>query len=78
MQTLGDELLSRPSFADDKDRSRHGGSAAGTLHRIKEGPGLADELVFALHYRILANFPINWQYLHKLDPQPATDNIHYQ
>src|SRR5690242_8604410 len=62
MQAFGDQFLAGPAFADDKHRTLHRGRAAGTLDRIEESPGLADELVFPLHPRDIANCTDSWQH----------------
>ncbi len=68
VQALGDQLLAGAPLADDQHRAVERRGAAGPLHGIEEGGGLADEMSVALHCHDLAHFPTCWQEISVLAP----------
>ena len=73
VQPLGDQLLARAAFADHQHRPVQRGGTARPLDRIEERPGLADELVVAVHAEQLAYFANARQDQNRrLMPKPTT------
>jgi hypothetical protein len=63
VEALCDQLLAGPALAYHQHWAAHRRGPAGTLYGVKEGPGLANELIAPFHARSLAQTPNNWQHL---------------
>src|SRR4051812_18118848 len=68
VKTFCDQLLARPSFANDEHWPIERRGTAGALDRVEKSQALADELVCALHNsleqksdRLLVANPTIWQ-----------------
>jgi hypothetical protein len=57
MKALGNQFLARSALSDHQDRTAQRSGTAGALNCIEKGPGLSNELRFALHAQDIADFP---------------------
>ena len=67
MEPFRNQLLTRPALSYHEDRPAHGSRPAGSLHRIQECAGLADELIFPFHAYFIGFYAKGWQSLRYLE-----------